>query len=155
MKAELLFVYGTLYPDLAPGTLKAMCSNFCSQGTIEVEGVLLDMGSYPGLVINPGLVVGASEDQLKRLEKVWKLLNFSPYKVHGELFKVEGTDDFWASLDEYEDCHPEAEQSLYFRVKIKVKSDPGFEGAWVYVLTKLPSKIRVIESGDYRAYIGL
>jgi gamma-glutamylcyclotransferase (GGCT)/AIG2-like uncharacterized protein YtfP len=72
-----LFVYGTLFPALAPSSIAAAVARLRSLGPATVPGRLYDLGPYPGLV---------ADDESR---------------VVGELFAVPDG-KLLAALDEYE-----------------------------------------------------
>ncbi len=71
-KTETLFVYGTLLPGLAPAELLPLFSRLRSLGAAGVAGLLWDLGSYPGLFIDPAALEGppAALNQ-ERFQQVW------------------------------------------------------------------------------------
>jgi gamma-glutamylcyclotransferase (GGCT)/AIG2-like uncharacterized protein YtfP len=56
-----LFVYGTLHPDRAPAEIRAVVAGFRPLGIGSVQGRLLDLGEYPGLVFDGDLRAVAGE----------------------------------------------------------------------------------------------
>ena len=105
-----LFVYGTLHPDRAPAEVRDLTQRFVAIGAGTVMGRLLNLGEYPGLVLD------------RPLEP-----------TRGEVFAV--PDDAWPALDAYEGFdanHPDA--SLFVRQLCAVQMNAGaMEEHWVYV----------------------
>jgi gamma-glutamylcyclotransferase (GGCT)/AIG2-like uncharacterized protein YtfP len=106
-----LFVYGTLHPDRAPAEVRAITREFVLLGTGTVQGRLLDLGAFPGLVLDslPGQTVSGH------------VFLFPPAALTG--------------LDAYEGFLPDQPAySLFFRRTIAVTRESGFqETHWVYV----------------------
>jgi len=91
----------------------------------QVQGVLYNLGSYPGLKEGAGLVKG----------EVYEVL--SP--------------EVWTVLDPYEDYFPEDEAgSLYLRKSIKLMDEPGY--AWTYIYNQEVDESSLIQDGDWRRY---
>jgi len=92
-------------------------------GPCLLEGVLLDLGEYPGLVVGPGI-------------------------VRGELFSMPEGDLALGILDEYE-CYDrgDEEHSLYLRRQVPLV-DPD-ETAWVYLYNGAAHGCPVVASGDW------
>src|SRR4051812_27743965 len=87
---ELLFVYGTLLPGLAPGQMRATCKHLIHVGPATIAGTLYDVGPYPAVVTGGTRI------------------------VRGELLDVEG-EDVWQTLDRYEGCPRRGEGDGLFR----------------------------------------
>jgi gamma-glutamylcyclotransferase (GGCT)/AIG2-like uncharacterized protein YtfP len=124
MRAEL-FVYGTLRPD-AGGTMGArersrLAAEARYLGPASTDGVLLDLGAYPGLTDGCGL-------------------------VHGGLYTLACPDVTLAWLDAYEDI----DGGEYVRRERTVMIAGGATlVAWVYVhIPRMPSH-PIIASGDW------
>ena len=93
-------------------------------GAARVNGLIYDLGDYPGLVIG-------GEDI-----------------AHGELL---GFDDpaLWAILDDYEECDPDSSTSSeYRREEIELLDAVGC--AWTYVYNRSVEQPRLIASGAWR-----
>jgi gamma-glutamylcyclotransferase (GGCT)/AIG2-like uncharacterized protein YtfP len=105
-----LFVYGTLHPDRAPAEVHALTQRFVPLGTGTVMGRLLNLGAYPGLVLDGALM-----------------------PVGGEVFRV--PEDAWPALDTYEGFNPdEVATSLFRREEIAVtRNDGQSEVHWIYL----------------------
>jgi len=74
-----LFVYGTLHPDRAPEEIRDVVSLLTPIGIGTVQGRLLDLGEYPGLVLDGEL---------------------GP--VNGEVFALPNDEETLPALDAYE-----------------------------------------------------
>jgi gamma-glutamylcyclotransferase (GGCT)/AIG2-like uncharacterized protein YtfP len=115
---DLLFVYGTLHPDRAPAEIAPTVALLEPRGPASLRGRLLDLGTYPGLIL-PG-----------------------PDEIRGELFALpEGRARrarAWAALDAYEDFRPDApDASLFTRVLTNViLPDGATRAAWVYLFNQ-------------------
>ena len=104
-----LFVYGTLHPDRAPEGIRAAVSRLRLVGSGTMQGRLLDLGEYPGLVMNGELA-----------------------PVPGAVFAV--PEDLWRALDAYEgfDEYDHA-NSLFVRERHSITMEDGTEQMhWVY-----------------------
>jgi gamma-glutamylcyclotransferase (GGCT)/AIG2-like uncharacterized protein YtfP len=51
--SAFLFVYGTLQPDYAPPAIAHVVARLNVVGKGSVNGVLYDLGGYPGAFLNP------------------------------------------------------------------------------------------------------
>jgi gamma-glutamylcyclotransferase (GGCT)/AIG2-like uncharacterized protein YtfP len=118
-----LFIYGTLHPDRAPAAIAPTVAHLRPLGPATVRGRLLDLGTYPGLIISSGENPG---DEI----------------VHGHLFAVPDDPDLsnkiWSALDRYEDYRPASPESgLYTRVLTEVTlPDASQQSAWVYLYNR-------------------
>ena len=128
-----LFLYGTLMrSDVSLGSrglgamealpagkyLRFVCES-------QVQGMLYDLGSYPGLKEGDGLVKG----------EVYEVL--SP--------------EAWPILDPYEDFFPEDEEgSLYLRKPVELMDEPGH--AWTYIYNHEVDESSLIHDGDWKRY---
>jgi pyruvate carboxylase len=91
----------------------------------QVQGMLYDLGSYPGLKEGAGL-------------------------VQGEVYEVLSP-EVWTILDPYEDYFPEDEAgSLYLRKSIELMDEPGY--AWTYIYNQKVADNSLIQDGDWRRY---
>lgn len=124
-----LFVYGTLRRDSQHGMFDLLAPQTSFFGRARVQGRLLDLGEYPGLV--PSGDPGS-----------W---------VSGEVYALENPPDTLARLDEYEGCGPDDPEPHEFeRVEMEVVLESGArDKAWVYVYRGSTADKREIPSGDY------
>ncbi len=110
MPAMGLFVYGTLHPDRAPAAMREITREFVLLGAGTVNGRLLDLGDYPGLVLDslPGQTVRGH------------IFAFPPESL--------------PALDAYEGFLPDdPDGSLFVRRQIAVTRESGVpEMHWVY-----------------------
>ena len=123
-----LFVYGTLrrgeerHPVLA--------RHDASGGeTAATTGTLLDLGPYPGLIVDGPKA-----------------------SVAGEIYRVPDPESFFGELDTIETFRGfGVPGSLYRRAVVRVRrADSGSTLAWTYVYAGSRSGVRVIASGDWR-----
>jgi gamma-glutamylcyclotransferase (GGCT)/AIG2-like uncharacterized protein YtfP len=122
--SEYLFVYGTLQPGRAPAEIAPAVEKFRRLGRGRVRGVLLDLGEYPGAILDPA---AASE-------------------VEGTVFELPAAADILRDLDTYEEFNPEAPAgSLFLRVSCPVTLE-GDEilHCWMYVYNRDPAGARVL-----------
>jgi gamma-glutamylcyclotransferase (GGCT)/AIG2-like uncharacterized protein YtfP len=123
---ELLFVYGTLRPALATGGHGAIVRDLEVVGPATAPGLLLDLGSYPGLVAGDGV-------------------------VYGELLRVVDPDRLQA-LDAYEECG--GPEPLFRRERMVASlADGTTVVAWGYRFMRPPQAATVIAGGDYAAHV--
>jgi gamma-glutamylcyclotransferase (GGCT)/AIG2-like uncharacterized protein YtfP len=111
---ELLFVYGTLHPDRAPREIAFAASRLVPSGHATIRARLLDLGAYPGIVLDDAAA-----------------------PVPGELFTIPDTATLDA-LDAYEDYRPnDLAASLFLRTKAIVTLNDGHEQCcWVYTYNR-------------------
>lgn len=110
----VLFVYGTLHPERAPGAIAAAARRLVPIGRGGVHGRLLDFGAYPGLVLD------AEEGP-----------------VEGTVYEVPDVATL-AEIDAYEDFRPaDHEGSLFLRTEVDVRMrEGGTMRCWVYVYNR-------------------
>jgi gamma-glutamylcyclotransferase (GGCT)/AIG2-like uncharacterized protein YtfP len=99
-------------------------------GEARIAGSLYDIGTYPGLLVNP-----------------------SPGWVSGELFKVD--EEMIQSLDALEEYNPEEpERSEYLRRVVTVWTPTGVPmKAVTYIFNRDVQGFVFIDSGDYKLYL--
>lgn len=131
-----IFVYGTLRKALRHEMVGVLVREAHFVGEASVRGVLFDLGTYPGLVVN---------EQATGL-------------VKGEIYalRAPSADGTLAALDEYEGCAPsDVEPHEYRRVLVQVTlADGRMLSAWAYVLNRALAGLTPIPSGDYVAWLG-
>ena len=93
------------------------------------NGLLFDMGSYPGAVYKPDSI----------------------HKVFGEVYQVSDDDVIFKKLDIYEGIN-DPDFNLYERNIIPVIINHKVYNNFVYVLKKTP-EVSLINGGDYNLYI--
>ena len=128
MEKNLLFVYGTLMRNHAKVkqlvgqvNLKFLCSG-------KIEGVLFDIGEYPGAIEDKGKF------------------------VHGEVYEISDCYVIFNKLDKYEEFNSDnPKKSLFVRKKIKVLLDEGKNAiATVYLYNGNTEDLKVIPDGKWR-----
>jgi gamma-glutamylcyclotransferase (GGCT)/AIG2-like uncharacterized protein YtfP len=120
-----LFIYGTLMPGLR---LEAEMQGALFVGPAQIQGRLIDVGRYPGLLQGEG-------------------------QVSGEVYEVD--DAHLARLDVVEDMVPgDRDASQYWREEVTVLNGP-LQGQQVqtYVYNRPVDGCTPIPHGDYRRYI--
>jgi gamma-glutamylcyclotransferase (GGCT)/AIG2-like uncharacterized protein YtfP len=91
------------------------------------QGLLYDLGAYPGAVPGDGL-------------------------VHGEMFRLSSS-AVWSVLDHYEGYDPDREAASRF-VRRRVSLDHPDRAAWVYWFNGETTGHPQVPSGDWAAYVG-
>ena len=127
----LLFVYGSLRPDLAPAELQPLLARFSPLVAATVAGRLYDLGPYCGAVLDSAA---------------------SP-RIRGHLWRI--PPDLLPALDEYEG-YDEATpgESLYVRRRCVAQGADGTEyESWIYEYNGKVASARPIPSGDYGEYM--
>lgn len=121
-----VFVYGTLRPALATGEPRLLIEPLQPVGPATVQGLLYDLGDYPGLVAGAGT-------------------------VHGDLLAI-ATAGQLAALDAYEECGPPA--ALFCREQAAARRPDGTSLAvWVYRYCRPVDQAKPIPAGDYAGYL--
>lgn len=130
---EYLFVYGTLLSVIGHPMGQYLGDNAPLFGSGTVQGILYDLGEYPGLI---------SSDHEKN-------------QVFGEIYQIYDTVTLLHRIDEYEGCAPsQRKPHLYERRKVSVRLTGEQDiMAWTYFYTgNLIAKKR-IKNGDYIAHL--
>jgi gamma-glutamylcyclotransferase (GGCT)/AIG2-like uncharacterized protein YtfP len=129
-----VFVYGTLRKALRHKMAGVLAREAHFVGEASVPGMLFDLGTYPGLVVNA---------QATGL-------------VQGEIYalRAPGADGTLAALDEYEGCAPtDVEPHEYRRILVQATlADGPMLSAWAYVLNRPLAGLTPIPTGDYVAW---
>jgi gamma-glutamylcyclotransferase (GGCT)/AIG2-like uncharacterized protein YtfP len=122
---ELLFIYGTLLPGLR---LDHHMLGAERLGPAKIQGLLYDLGTYPGWVQGDGL-------------------------VHGEVYRLTST--HLQRLDEVEEVVPgDPVASLYVRDRIQVLVGTcSGQWVWVYRYNRSVTGCAQISSGDYLEHV--
>ncbi len=119
---DLLFVYGTLRRDLADGEARSLVHDLELVGAATVEGLLYDLGSYPGVIAGHGV-------------------------VHGELLRVAPPERL-AAIDAYEECR--GVEPLFRRTLTRARFGNGRSvTAWIYLFSRSVDRAPRIDHGDY------
>jgi gamma-glutamylcyclotransferase (GGCT)/AIG2-like uncharacterized protein YtfP len=115
---SLLFVYGTLRPDIPDSKFSLIDGIATDVGRGRVWGRLVDLGAYPGLVLN-------ADGRVDRATGHWVL---------GEVFELSAVEPTLLRLDRYEGCRLSDPMAVGFhRVEARVVLDGGqVVPAWVY-----------------------
>jgi gamma-glutamylcyclotransferase (GGCT)/AIG2-like uncharacterized protein YtfP len=110
--SELLFVYGTLHPERAPAEIAPIARGFRVVGPASIRGRLLDLGDYPGAILDPR----------------------SATSIPGTLFALPDPAP-WSALDRYEGFLPEnPSASLFLRRLIQATLPDASQAlCWIYV----------------------
>ncbi len=131
---SLLFVYGTLLPELnlEISSLFRKEADFMGRGF--VYGDLYDLGQYPGMV-----------------------LDFtSKNKVFGYLYQLKMPAISFELLDEYEGINMNfPEENEYIRACVNVIMEDKVWIAETYLYIRDVSSLKKIDSGHYLSYLGL
>ncbi len=127
-----LFVYGTLLNDIHSMIANHLKTHSKLIGDGTVNGLLFDLGSYPGLVYQP------ETDRL----------------VFGQVFELDDPEEVLATLDGYEGINLNSlAESEYSRLLVPVSLDKDNLECWVYVYNGKTGGLKQIESGNYLEYI--
>jgi gamma-glutamylcyclotransferase (GGCT)/AIG2-like uncharacterized protein YtfP len=128
--SDSLFAYGTLQPEFAPSAIAHVVARMHVVGNGSVNGVLYDLGGYPGAVLDPS----------------------STQRIHGVVFQLPDDANLWPELDAYEDFDPASpETSPFIRILQPVELATGDTlQCWVYVYNGDPGSARVLPEGNYR-----
>ncbi len=129
-KPILLFIYGTLHPDRAPREIAPVTRRLRSIGPAIIRGRLLDLGEYPGLVLeDSGDAAGRAQPEGGAAS------GFED--IPGEVFEVPDLATLDA-LDRYEDFRADdPETSLFLRVEAPATMEDGRTlSCWVYVYNR-------------------
>ncbi len=128
-----LFVYGTLRREAQFPLEKYLGKWVIFIGRGTCQGILIDLGSYPGVI--------PSHRKTDR--------------VVGELYRLLEPENVLARLDYYEGFRPNhPQQSEYIRRQIPVRLEDGSTlDAWIYFYNGQTTELRVIRSGDYLQYL--
>lgn len=126
---EYLFTYGTLSPEHAPREISEAVRRLNYVGEASVNGLLYDLGSYPGAIIDAP----------------------SPKKIIGRVFTLPEDRSVLQALDEYEGFNSkDIENSLFVRKSTEVILKNGQKiKCWIYIYNRDPSEFPLISSGDY------
>lgn len=119
---DLLFAYGTLLPDCRPPALRGLCERLELVGRATADGVMYDLGPFPGVVPGAGV-------------------------VHGVVLRV--PPDAWSTLDDYEGCAP-SDDPLFRRVLARARLSTGQElDCWLYVYARDVTARCIVVGGDW------
>ncbi|MDH5378955.1 MAG: gamma-glutamylcyclotransferase [Gammaproteobacteria bacterium] len=123
-----LFVYGTLRRDSLHRYKDLFRISTRYIGKATVKGCLVDLGTYPGLVIDD------NESGL----------------VHGDIYLVRRPKILFQRLDQYEEIGLQFPRpNAYQRRVVEVSTPQGIVQAYAYVFNRSPIGLKKISSGDY------
>jgi len=125
-----LFVYGTLQPgaqsDLGARERTRLKADGVFLGPALAQGILLDLGGYPGMMQGAG-------------------------SVHGGIYKLHVPESVFAWLDLYEGINGTPNDE-YCRREIEVTREGGAQiSAYAYLILKTSDAIPAIPSGRWNA----
>ena len=128
--SAFLFVYGTLQPDYAPSAIAHVVARLNVVGKGSVNGVLYDLGGYPGAILDPA----------------------STQTIYGVIFQLSEDPLVLRELDAYEDFDPGSpESSQFIRILHPVVLAEGSTlDCWIYVYNRDPGSARILPGGIYR-----
>lgn len=122
----LLATYGTLMRPFGGCERLGVADRVSFAATCRFDGVLYDLGRFPGAVPGDGT-------------------------VHGELLRLHDP-QVWAGLDPYEGYDADREEdSLFVRRRVSLQ-EPSDRTAWVYWFNDDPTGRPRVPSGDWAAY---
>jgi gamma-glutamylcyclotransferase (GGCT)/AIG2-like uncharacterized protein YtfP len=129
---DLLFVCGTLLPELAPAAMQEILARCQFIGAGFVRGRLYDLGEYPGGVIDE------SADTL----------------IVGKIISLPADQSVLKTLDEYEGFDPQSPHAgLFIRTRCTVTTPDGQkQSCWIYAYNGSVDGLPLIGSGDYLKY---
>jgi len=127
-----LFVYGSLMSGISSPIATYLKSNSVFLGEAVVEGILYDLGQYPGIIPQTGC-------------NKW---------VKGHVFELSDAAKMLPVLDKYEGSGATFTQPTeYVRKQIQVLVNKQSVSCWVYQYNYSTDDLKVIASGDYLAYL--
>ncbi|MBI3991639.1 MAG: gamma-glutamylcyclotransferase [Candidatus Lambdaproteobacteria bacterium] len=129
MTREHVFVYGTLRRGAGHPMHETLARMSQFVGLAHYQGVLYDLGPYPGAVRDP-----------RGRSTVW-----------GELYAVLPGQPLLSMLDRYEGCTSlDPKPHVFLRDRVTVTRDDGtVEQAWIYLYAGALTRARHIPGGDY------
>jgi gamma-glutamylcyclotransferase (GGCT)/AIG2-like uncharacterized protein YtfP len=134
MQSEYLFVYGTLRPEYAPEEVADVVRELAIVGEGTIQGVLYDLGSFPGVVLDA----------------------HTTRRVSGTVFRLPETGNLLSRLDEYEEYFSDAPDRSQFirRLRSVELADSRAVECWVYEFNGETGAAVVIENGVYSRQCG-
>ncbi|HEX4758836.1 MAG TPA: gamma-glutamylcyclotransferase family protein [Terracidiphilus sp.] len=129
--SSYLFAYGTLQPAYARPAIAHAIAKLRPIGQGSANGVLYDLGGYPGAVLD------SSTDQT----------------ITGLVLQLPEDDNVLREIDAYEEFDPDARDSSQFiRVLTSVALVMGGTlQCWIYVYNRNPGSARILSDGVYRS----
>ena len=127
--SEFLFAYGTLQPGLAPDAIAPLVEKLQVVGAGSVAGLLYDLGSYPGAVVDP----------------------VSSRRIRGTVLRLPEDPAILRELDAYEEYDPQSMENSQFIRRLRPVQLTGGEtlACWIYEYNRATRGARTIESGLY------
>ena len=118
-----------MLPDYAPEEIADLVRGLEAVGKGTIAGTLYDLGSHPGVVLDPA----------------------SSRRVAGAVFRLPEDGRLLPALDEYEEYWPDSpDKSQFIRRLYPVLLNDGRRlGCWVYEYNRSTERAPVIESGVY------
>ena len=143
--ANLIAVYGTLRSDVAPLIRDPELKQRAKQarqrlgrrvGECRVRGSLVDLGDYPGLVLDRGATVRAELYEL-------------PFGGAGSQ-ELRDFRSAIAAIDRFEGVDPDGVAAAEYVRRYVALESPAGAAAWVYVLHKPARHTEPLDVGDWR-----
>ena len=129
--SSYLFAYGTLQPEYAPPAIAHAVAKLHPIGQGFANGILYDLGGYPGAVLD------SATDQA----------------VTGLVLQLPEDTNVLCEIDAYEEFDPDApDSSQFIRVLTSVALVTGGTlQCWIYVYNRNPGSARILPDGVYRS----
>lgn len=128
--SDYLFAYGTLQPGDAPARIAPAAAKLRPVGKGCVNGVLYDLGGYPGAVPDAN----------------------ATGRIAGTVLELPEDENFLRRLDAYEGFDPQSPgQSEFVRVRQTVELETGRTlECWIYRYNQDPRGMPAVGSGKWR-----
>ncbi len=127
-----LFAYGTLL--LAGNEFANYLNQNCSfYGPGKVEGILYDIGHYPGIILLPG------REQF----------------VNGNIYLLNDPETTLKVLDHYEGITDDDQPDEYMRKITAIETNDRTLDCWIYEYNFPVDGLKQITSGDYIKYLDI
>jgi gamma-glutamylcyclotransferase (GGCT)/AIG2-like uncharacterized protein YtfP len=128
--SSYLFAYGTLQPEFAPPAIVSVVAKLRPIGEGFANGVLYDLGGYPGAVLDPS----------------------SEQRITGIVLQLPEDAIVLREIDAYEEYDAVAlNTSQFIRVlRPVVLATGGTLQCWIYVYNRNPGSARILPGGVYR-----
>jgi len=129
---DRLFVYGTLMSGLVTPIATYLKNNSTFLGEAVLEGMLYDIGRYPGVIPRTGI-------------DSW---------VQGHVFQLSNASKIWPIVDRYEGIGPEFPEPMeYIRLEVPILLDGETINCWVYQYNYSIEGLTIIRSGNYLEHL--
>jgi gamma-glutamylcyclotransferase (GGCT)/AIG2-like uncharacterized protein YtfP len=128
-EGEYLFAYGTLQPEYVRDEIAHLVRGLECIGKGTVAGILYDLGSFPGAVLDPA----------------------SPRRIRGTVFRLPEDERLLRELDEYEEFRAESPGTSQFirRIYAVQMTSGRVLTCWVYEYNGPRDKASILESGVF------